>query len=94
MDLADFDKALRMLKSLGFEEQRRISKKRDIYFIDDFHVTLDIVEGLGSFVEVAAMTDNEDELPGLRLGIQEAVAKLDLFEQREETLSYRQMLFT
>ena len=67
MDLADFDKALAMLKSLGFEKKRQINKKQDIYFFGDFHVALDLVEGLDSLVEVAAMTDDEDLLPSLRL---------------------------
>ena len=93
MDLADFDKALAMLKSIGFEEKRRISKKRDIYFYGDFHVTLDLVDGLGPFVEVAAMTDDEELLPRLRIGLQTAVTDLDLSQHREETLSYRQLLF-
>lgn len=93
MDLADFDKAMSMLKSLGFEEKRRIRKKRDIYFFGDFHVTLDLVDGLGPFVEVAAMTDDEDLLPGLRTGLQTAATALDLLAHREETRSYRQLLF-
>jgi len=93
MDLSDFQKALAMLKSLGFEEKRQISKKRDIYFFGAFHVTLDLVEGLGSFVEIAAMTDDEEQLESLRIGIQEVVGALNLTEHHEETQSYRQLLF-
>ena len=93
MDLPDFDKAFAMLKSLGFEELRQIRKKRDIYFYGAFHVTLDSVDGLGSFVEVAAMTDDEDLLPELRRDLQVAVAKLGLTDHPEQTQSYREMLF-
>ena len=93
MDLSDFGKALAMLKSLGFEEKRQISKKRDIYYFGSFHVTLDLVEGLGSFVEVAAMTDDEDELDSLRIGVQKVVSALELSGHSEETRSYRQLLF-
>lgn len=93
MDLSDFHKALAMLKSLGFEEKRQIRKKRDIYFFGAFHVTLDLVEGLGSFVEVAAMTDDEDQLDSLRIDIQEVVTALELPDHCEETRSYRQLLF-
>lgn len=93
MDLSDFSKALAMLKSLGFEEKRQIKKKRDIYFLGAFHVTLDLAEGLGSFVEVAAMTDDEDELDSLRIGVQEVVTTLQLSSHGEETRSYRQLLF-
>ncbi|WP_227257994.1 class IV adenylate cyclase [Kangsaoukella pontilimi] len=93
MDLPDFDKALAMLSSLGFQEKRRITKRRDIYFHGDFHVTLDHVDGLGAFVEVAVMTDDEDRLPALRLGVQDAVTELGLAAHQEEYRSYREMLF-
>lgn len=93
MDLANFDKALAMLKSLGFIEKRQIHKRRDIYFIDKFHVTLDHVEGLGSFVELAIMTDDEDLLPTLRDEVQQTAAVLKLTSYPEEHLSYRELLF-
>jgi len=93
MDLADFDKALAMLTSLGFVETRRIGKKRDIYFVDEFHVTLDDVAGIGTFVELAIMTDDEDALLRLRDKIQQAADKLGLLDFVEEKASYRQMLF-
>ncbi len=48
MDLSGFAKTTQMLTSLGFVEMRRISKKRDIYFVDQFQVTLDDVTGLGT----------------------------------------------
>lgn len=93
MDLSDFDKAVQMLTSLGFVELRRISKKRDIFFVDQFHVTLDDVVGLGTFVELAVMTDDEDSLPRLRDEVQQAADGLGLLNFPEETGSYRQMLF-
>ncbi|MBF9044453.1 class IV adenylate cyclase [Rhodobacterales bacterium HKCCE4037] len=93
MDLAEYDKALAMLTSLGFAEVRRITKRRDIYFLGDLHVTLDRVDGLGDFVEVAAMTDDEADLPRLRDKIAEAVAGLGLDPRGEESRSYREMLF-
>jgi adenylate cyclase class 2 len=92
MDLADYDKAEAMLKSLGFVETMRISKKRDIYFVDDFHVTLDDVDGLGIFVELAVMTDDQGELSALRGRLQQMAERLDLLHLTEETRSYRQML--
>lgn len=93
MDLSDFDKATQMLLSLGFVEQRQISKKRDIYFVDQFHVTLDDVAGLGTFVELAIMTDDETALPRLRNEVEQAAELLGLLQFPEENGSYRQMLF-
>ena len=93
MDLADLDKALAMLTSLGFEERRRITKARDIYFLDAVHVTLDRVEGLGPFVEIAAMTDDPGDLPRLRGQVDAAAKRLGLGACPVETRSYRALLF-
>ncbi|MCP4318905.1 MAG: class IV adenylate cyclase [Hyphomicrobiales bacterium] len=92
MDLAEFDKAAAMLGSLGFVETMRISKKRDIYFIEEFHVTLDEVDGLGKFVELAVMTDDPNALSALRTKIQHMAERLGLLSLVEEMRSYRQML--
>ncbi|MCP4070231.1 MAG: CYTH domain-containing protein [Hyphomicrobiales bacterium] len=72
---------------------RRISKKRDIYFIDKFHLTPDEVTGLGTFVELVIMTDDEDALPSLQDQVQQAAQRLDLLRYPEETRSYRRLLF-
>lgn len=93
MDLTDNARATAMLLSLGFVETNRIDKRRDIYFIDTFHATLDSVDGLGTFVELAVMTDERDELPSLRRNVDKMALKLELLDAMEETRSYRQMLF-
>ena len=93
MDLSDFDKARSMLLSLGYKETLQIRKQRDIYFIDEFHATLDQVAELGTFVELAVMSDNKSELPALRKRVQDMANQLGLQEYTEETSSYRQMLF-
>ncbi|MEP3120950.1 MAG: CYTH domain-containing protein, partial [Nisaea sp.] len=93
VDLADFDKALSMLRSLRLKETCQITKKRDIYFLDEFHITLDKLEGLGSFVELAVMTDNEGDLPALRGDLQRVAKELDLHRSAEIFQSYRQLLF-
>lgn len=93
MDLTDNAQATAMLLSLGFVEINRIDKKRDIYFIDTFHATLDVVDGLGTYVELAVMTDHTDTLPALRRGVDAMARKLGLQDTMEETRSYRQMMF-
>lgn len=92
MDLPDHAKAMDMLQSLGFVEQFKISKRRDIYFLDRCHVTLDEVDGLGTFVEVAAMTDDEATLPALRNTLLEAIERLGLSGAERVERSYREML--
>jgi len=63
MDLDGPEKALEMLAALGFERTGELVKSRDIYFLDDFHITFDRLDGVGVFVEVAVMTDDADSLP-------------------------------
>ena len=93
MDLSDFDKARSMLLSLDYNETLQIRKQRDIYFIDEFHATLDHVAELGTFVELAVMSDVKSELPALRTRVDDMAKRLALHEFAEETRSYRQLLF-
>ncbi len=92
MDLVDLDNAVAMLTSLGFIETRRINKQRDIYFLEVFHVTLDDVPGLGRFVELAIMTDDEPALMSLDRALSRLAEKLGLSSADRETRSYRELL--
>jgi adenylate cyclase, class 2 len=92
MDLDDPDKALEMLTALGFEETERLTKARDIYFLGDFHVTLDHLEGLGSFVEVAAMTDDAECLADWTERVEAFARDFGLYPASIENRSYRAMM--
>lgn len=93
-DLEDFDKALAMLAALGCAEIDRVEKQRDIWFLGDFHVTLDRVPGLGDFVELAVMTDDAASLPGWAQRIETLAGELGLPADALQTRSYRAMLRT
>ncbi|MCZ4287934.1 class IV adenylate cyclase [Hoeflea alexandrii] len=92
MDLDGSDKALEMLSALGYVETGRLAKNRDIYFAGDFHVTLDHLDGLGSFAEVAVMTDDADSLPLWATRVETFARKLGLDASRIEPRSYRAMM--
>lgn len=92
IDLEDFDKALAMLAALGCVETDRVEKERDIFFLGDFHLTLDRVPGLGDFVELAVMTDDAQSLPGWAERIEALAAELGLAADALRTRSYRAML--
>jgi adenylate cyclase class 2 len=92
MDLDGWDKAREMLSALGFVETGRLAKDRDIYFVDDFHVTLDHLDGLGSFAEVAVMTDDANSLPFWATRIGEFADRLGLDAAQAEERSYRAMM--
>jgi adenylate cyclase class 2 len=91
MDLADADQANAMILSLGFEEVERLEKKRDIYFLDKFHLTLDELPGLGCFVELAIMTNDADKLAQYEQEIGELADSFNLSSDALQTQSYRAM---
>lgn len=91
MDLADADQANAMILSLGFEEVERLEKKRDIYFLDKFHLTLDELPGLGRFVELAIMTNDADKLAQYEQEIGELADSFNLSSDALQTQSYRAM---
>lgn len=91
-DMEDFGKALAMLAALDCIEIDRVDKQRDIWFLGDFHVTLDHVPGLGDFVELAVMTDDETSLSGWATRIEALAADLGLSADALQTKSYRTML--
>ena len=66
-----------------------ISKRRSIYFVGPFHVTLDHLDGLGDFAELAIMTDDETLLPSYRQQLQDLATRLGLSSRQLETRSYR-----
>jgi len=46
-----------------------VRKKRDIWFLDNVKIHVDEVEGLGSFVEIEAISDPDAALPGPTAGM-------------------------
>ena len=92
MDLDDSDKALEMLSALGYVETGRLAKDRDIYFLGDFHITLDQLDGLGCFVEIAVMTDDADSLQEWAERVDAFAGTLGLKSSQIEHRSYRSMM--
>jgi adenylate cyclase class 2 len=55
------DPALKEILTLQFGIKKIVDKKRKIYFVDNVKFHFDVVEGLGTFLEVEAI-DNQGEL--------------------------------
>ena len=92
MDLDGQDKALEMLSALGYEQTGRLVKDRDIYFLGDFHLTFDRIDGLGAFVEIAVMTDDANSLPQWAERVEAFAGTLGLTSSQIEHRSYRTMM--
>ncbi|EGM70938.1 class IV adenylate cyclase [Shewanella sp. HN-41] len=91
VNISDVAKAKSMLGTLGYQCVFEINKRRSVYFLGKFHLTLDSLEGLGDFAELAIMTDDEAMLPVYELQLLALAAELGLNESQREFLSYRQL---
>lgn len=91
VDISDADKAKSMLLTMGFKPVLEMCKTRSIYFLGQFHATLDHLEGIGDFAELAIMTDDEHMLAQYREQLLELAASLGLASSQLESRSYREL---
>ncbi|ABO23384.1 putative adenylyl cyclase CyaB [Shewanella loihica PV-4] len=88
----NIDSAADMLQTLGYKVVLQLTKTRSIYFIDQYHVTVDNLEGMGDFAELAIMTDDETQLAYHEQGLLELAQQLGLTQEDRETRSYRELM--
>ncbi|WP_110455673.1 class IV adenylate cyclase [Shewanella algidipiscicola] len=88
-NISDVSKAISMLQTLGYVKVQQINKVRSIYFVGDFHITVDHLEGVGDFAEFAIMTDEVSLLDDYRLQLLNLAMQFGLSEQDREHRSYR-----
>lgn len=94
VNIEDVAKARSMLATMGYQETLQLTKQRSIYFIDAFQITVDHLEGVGSFAELAVMTDDADALDEWKLRLLELARQLGLEHNNREYRSYRGLLCT
>lgn len=90
-NITDASKARSMLKTMGFEVVLKAEKTRSIYFVGDFHITVDSLMGIGDFAEFAIMTDDESMLSAYKVELEALANKFGLTETALQTKSYKQM---
>ena len=78
-----------MVHTLGYPPVLTIHKRRSIYFVGPFHITLDHLAGVGDFAELAIMTDDEAALPAYREQLLALATTLGLDPGQRESRSYR-----
>jgi adenylate cyclase class 2 len=57
-----------MLLRLGFSKTAEVDKERETYTLGPATVSLDTVDGLGTFAEIEVTTENEADNPTARIG--------------------------
>ncbi|MGB9926832.1 MAG: class IV adenylate cyclase [Methanosarcina sp.] len=86
---------LKILHALGFSEAGEVRKKREIFKIDsaeDITICLDEVEGLGEFLEVEIVAENEKELEIAREKLFELLKQFGASEKDSIRTSYLEMV--
>lgn len=80
-EAVDFDSIRNILLSLGFSESGIIEKERDVFSLSGMEITIDYVDGLGTFVEIEKIGELKDEI---EKELFDTAAKLGLtkFERR------------
>ncbi|MGF1761545.1 class IV adenylate cyclase [Photobacterium sagamiensis] len=91
VNITDSVKAKSMLNTMGFKQVLDMKKKRSIYFIGKYHVTVDHLENIGDFAELAIMTDDESMLKEYKQQLLTLAQKLGLTEEQLEFKSYREL---
>ncbi|MFM4972030.1 class IV adenylate cyclase [Aeromonas veronii] len=89
VNINNADKAVSMLLTMNYRQILEITKRRSIYFIGPFHVTLDHLDEIGDFAELAIMTDDEERLPAFRQQLLALADQLGLSPDAQEPRSYR-----
>ncbi|MGL5525853.1 MAG: class IV adenylate cyclase [Aeromonas veronii] len=89
VNINNADKAVSMLLTMNYRQILVITKRRSIYFLGPFHVTLDHLAEIGDFAELAIMTDDEERLPAFRQQLLALADQLGLSPDAQEPRSYR-----
>lgn len=86
----DVGNLLQILRHLGFKESLIVRKRRISFYFNGCTVNVDDVEGLGSFLEVEVLS--EDEVNDAFNRILEALSALGLSEKRLIRKSYAELI--
>ncbi len=69
-----------------------VVKQREMYYIDNVKFNIDIVEGLGKFIEIEAMTENPDDIENLTKVVENYLKEFNISEEDIQSLSYSDLL--
>ncbi len=83
--------AVSMLATMGYEIVLTAEKVRSIYFIGEFHITVDSLAGIGDFAEFAVMTDDDSLLSKYKSELEALASEFGLSHSALQTKSYKQM---
>ncbi|MFW6384597.1 MAG: class IV adenylate cyclase [Halodesulfurarchaeum sp.] len=91
IDLPEPHRMSDVLESLGFSPVATVEKERERYALGACTVTLDTVDGLGTFVEAEAKS-SQDSMERTRNEVFDVLRKLDLDPSNQLRTSYLELL--
>ncbi|MFB6211840.1 MAG: class IV adenylate cyclase [Halobacteriales archaeon] len=84
-----------ILEALGFEPAAEVEKHRDRYVLGEYHITLDDVTDVGTFIEIESSDPvPEAEIESVREGARERLRELGLDPTEQIRTSYLELLLT
>lgn len=93
-NITDTHAAKSMLTTMGYEPCLVMTKVRSIYFVGQYHITLDYLDGIGHFAEFAIMTDDEMKLATYKTELEQLASQFGLGVADLEHRSYRTLYQT
>ena len=88
-NITNAESAKSMLMNMGYQVLLSMKKTRSIYFVGQYHITVDHLEGIGDFAEFAIMTDDESLLTIYKAELEALAGKFGLSTSDLEHKSYR-----
>jgi len=92
VNISDVSRARSMLETMGFVHTMTLAKTRSMYFINQYHVTLDYLEGFGHFAEFAIMTDDFHKFPHYKQELKRLASSCQLHDGDIEHRSYKELV--
>lgn len=83
---------IKILRALGFSEAGIVRKQREIFSAGEITICLDLVEGLGEFLEVEIVAENEKDLEISRAKLFELLKQFGAGEKDSIRTSYLEMI--
>ncbi|MHA1630591.1 MAG: class IV adenylate cyclase [Candidatus Heimdallarchaeota archaeon] len=81
-----------ILEKLGFQQMLVVQKERRIYQLGQITIALDILESLGTFLEIEQIIDNEEEYETIREQLFDFLTTLGLNPEENIRKSYLELL--
>lgn len=91
INIDDCQHVKNMLLTLGYDCYLVLSKTRSIYFLNDIHITIDHLDGIGWFAEFAIMTDDHLCLDILYKKLMQVAESYGFTKSLIEKRSYKQL---